>query len=242
YQALDVLCHPRERELVRFLAAPPLSADDLKTLSGAQSLTPKRLREEPDKAVAAIKAVLAGLDPRRFPWVVSERPAEPTERFAAIVATAALSASARTQTARRSRGRELETAVKTALASVGYHEVPTVAVANSTQGPRVGEYCGECDVVGGKADVLVRLPDGRLAPIECKVSNSEVNSYKRLIHDCGEKAQTWTRVLGPANCVPIAALAGCYSLGNLRKAQEMGVTLVWAHELGALADFINSLP
>jgi len=107
-----------------------------------------------------------------------------------------------------------------------------------TQGPQAGQFCGETSVVGGKADVVVRLHDGRLMPIECKVSNSETNSYKRLIHDCGEKAAAWIQDLGPRNLVPTALLAGVYSLGNLKKAQEMGLTLVWAHNLRPLGDFI----
>ena len=39
-----------------------------------------------------------------------------------------------------------------------------------------------------KAGTVVRLRDRRVMPIECKVSNSEVNSFKRVNHEAAGKA------------------------------------------------------
>jgi hypothetical protein len=58
--AVDVLT-------VRYLAAPPISADDLKVVSDAR-LTATALREDPDMARRVIDTILLGLDRNRFPW------------------------------------------------------------------------------------------------------------------------------------------------------------------------------
>jgi hypothetical protein len=68
--ALDVLCDPRLQEAFRYLAAPPISADDLKVLADASSLNGNRLRNSPADAQRLIGVVRQILDRRRFAWVV----------------------------------------------------------------------------------------------------------------------------------------------------------------------------
>lgn len=238
--ALAVLADKERQHLCRYLASPPLSEDDLKTIADV-SLSVGRLTASPDTADIAMDVIVMGLDRQRFPWVPERRDPTPAEREAALVATAAMYASRRAETWRRGHGKSLEQELKDYLTSIGFVEVPTTTIANSSQGPVAGQFCGETLVVGGKADVVVKLFDGRLMPIECKVSNSATNSYKRLIHDCGEKALSWVQNLGPANCLPAAVLSGCYSLGNLRKAQdEMNLTLIWSHDFAPLGEFLEA--
>ncbi|SEC38624.1 XamI restriction endonuclease [Nocardioides exalbidus] len=237
--AQEMLATRARIDLCRYIASPPLSADDLKTLADT-SLAPTVIAKDPSVALNIIEIIFLGLDRERFPWVGEGRDATEAERHTALVATSAMFAFRKVETWRRSRGASLEAEVKAKLVEAGFREVPPVKIKNSSQGPKAGEFSGEASVAGGKADIVVRLHDGRLMPIECKVSNSEVNSYKRLIHDCGEKAQAWVNELGPANCVPVAALQGVFSLKNLVKAQNMGLKLVWEHNLDALAEFIES--
>ena len=77
-------------------------------------------------------------------------------------------------------------------------------------------------------------------PIECKVSNSATNSYKRINNDAAQKAVYWRRELGPANVVPTAVLTGVFALGSLTQAQDNGLTLMWAHDLAPLLAFIEA--
>ena len=77
-------------------------------------------------------------------------------------------------------------------------------------------------------------------PIECKVSNSYINSVKRLNNDAAVKAVTWKRDFGVRQVVPTAVLSGVYKLHNLQDAQERGLTLFWAHGLKPLTDWISS--
>lgn len=238
--ASDLLLDKTRQNICRYIASPPLSEDDLGTLADC-SLAVGSLAKNPANIERVIEFILMGLDRERFPWVTEDREATEAERQTAIVSTAAMFAMRKMETFRRTSGKTLEKSVKDYLIDeCGLTEVPVAVINNSTQGPQRGQFCGETPVVGGKADIVVRLDDGRLLPIECKVSNSETNSYKRLIHDCGEKAQAWIKALGPNNCLPTAVMAGCYSLGNLEKAQDMGLSLIWAHDLLPLREFIEA--
>ena len=91
-----------------------------------------------------------------------------------------------------------------------------------------------------KADLVVSLWDGRIMPIECKVSNSALNSVKRLNNDAAVKASVWLADFGTTNIVPVAVLSGVYALRSLEEAQERGLTLYWAHRLSDLVQWIES--
>ena len=68
-------------------------------------------------------------------------------------------------------------------------ESPARSIPNVFAAPPLGHFTGECKVgETRKADVVVRLWDERVMPIECEVSNSELNSIKRLTNDAAAKA------------------------------------------------------
>ncbi|WP_418888083.1 XamI family restriction endonuclease [Microbacterium resistens] len=75
--------------------------------------------------------------------------------------------------------------------------------------------------------------------VECKVSNSEVNSVKRVNNDAAAKAEVWINQFGQVNVVPAAVLSGVFKVSNLESAQARGLTLFWAHRLDALIAFIE---
>lgn len=230
------------QKALRYLTAPPISEDDLKVLADA-SLAPKALRTNPDGAVRVRDTVLQVLDHHRFPWISANSNPTKAQREAAVVASAAMAAAKEVETRRRSTSKELqETQVKDLLRGMGFKEVPRKPIPFLTEAPLAGQFCGETTLAGTRADVVARLPDGRIMPIECKVSNSAVNSYKRLVHDTGGKAATWYRQLGRAQLVPAAVLAGVYSTANLETAQnDLEVFLFWQHRLVDLRQFIESL-
>jgi hypothetical protein len=106
-------------------------------------------------------------------------------------------------------------------------------------GPKPGEYCGETTIHGNKADLAVRLLDRRLVLIECKVSNSSVNSIKRL-NDAKKKAHEWRKDLGEFTAIPVAVLSGVFDLRHLVSTQARGLSLFWGHDLEPLASWISS--
>jgi len=251
----DITAEPVDAELIadlidgrdaqkafRYLTAPPISEDDLETVADAV-LTRSRLRADTASTARIRDTVLTIIDPHRFPWLAEARQPSNDERERAVIASAALAASSDVGTRRRSTSKETqEKAVKDLLASLGMEQVKAKEIPILTAAPAPGQFCGETRLAGTRADVVARLKDGRVVAIECKVSNSTVNSYKRLVHDTGGKAAHWYNQLGRAQVIPSAVLSGVYSTANLEDVQEnKGVYLFWQHRLADLAAFVQQV-
>jgi len=97
-----------------------------------------------------------------------------------------------------------------------------------------GQFAKEALLGGARCALPVRLRTGRLLVIECKVSNRELNSVKRLIREAGGKAQRWRQEFGEI-VVPAVVLAGVYRLRHLIEAQDTyRLTIFWEHDLAPL--------
>lgn len=237
----QLLTNKKRLDLCRYIASPPLSADDLSVLADTK-LSLKALRANPDAMDRVTSLILAGLDRERFPWVGEDREPTEAERYAATMATAAMIAFRKVETWRRNYAKkkqeqELQDYLREEL---GFKQVGARPFTSPSDGPQVGEFCAETKVGSRKADVTLRLFDKRLMPVECKVSNSETNSYKRINNDAAKKAETWRKEFGENGVVPAAVMSGVYATANLEYAQSHGLTLFWAHDLGELGDFIRS--
>jgi len=104
-----------------------------------------------------------------------------------------------------------------------------------------GWFSSEVLLAGSKCDVPIRLKDGRLLALECKVTNSAINSVKRLNRETGGKADQWRRAFGE-QVIPAAVLAGVFKLGNLVDAQDrQGIAIFWEHHLDQLFEFVASV-
>lgn len=238
--AVEVLTDADMLEAVRYLAGPAISADDLKVLAET-SLAAGRLRGDPPAARRIIETVLLGLDRRRFPWVTEDREPTESERAAAALASASLIASRRVMTSRAHDAKnQQEDAVEAVLLAApnSFEKVPSRAVSNIMEAPLPGQFCRESLFGDRKADLIVRLRDGRAMPIECKVSNSSTNSVKRLNNDAAVKARAWIDQFGSLGCVPTAVLGGVFKVHNLEAAQRDGLTIFWAHGLDKLTKFV----
>lgn len=238
----DLMGDGETKRAFRYLTAPPISEDDLKTLAEA-SLAPKTLRANPEMAHRVRDVVCRILDPHRFPWIGENRDPAPEERSAAIVASTALIAAKQVEMFRRMDAKDRqEGKVKALLADLpGFTEVKGRSIPNTSAAPNPGEFMGETPLAGAKADVVARLHDGRILAIECKVSNSAVNSYKRLVHDTGGKATIWYREIGRANVIAAAVLNGVFSPANCKSVQnDKDVALFWDHRLDDLRQFVEA--
>lgn len=229
--------HPSSVEAARHLAAPPISADDLKTVLAvlveeADDLTPHE---------ALVEVTLSALDPIRVPWLKDGRLPSSDEVKAAVDWTAGVWASERVRTSRRmAPSKRQEDAVAEALSAAGFTEVARPSAIHVLDALDRGCFCREVLVAGTKSDMPVRLRDGRLLAIECKVSNSYTNSVKRLIRETGGKSARWQAGFGQ-QVITAAVLAGVFKLRNLREAQDQHrITLFWEHDLRALANFVSS--
>ena len=239
---LQVLTSPKHRDAFRYLAGPPVSDDDWTTLAEAASLAPGRLRENPEAAKRLAQVVLNTLDRRRFPWLPERREPTEAERNAAVLASACLWAYQRMQTARRSSGKKrLEDEVKRCLTEVGFEQTAPRNVRLLQDAPLVGRFCGECSVASRRADFVVGLWDGRHALIECKDTNSYVNSVKRLNNDTAAKAAYWIRKFGEQAAVPIAVVSGVFYHSSLSSAQEAGLAIFWGHGMTEFRKWVQDI-
>ena len=239
-RAHAVFSDPNLLDGVRFLTGPPISMDDLRTLAEARSLTAQTLAAHPDLVQRLLQVIRVGLDRRRFPWVAENREPTHAERDAAILASAALMATRRTETSRRTFGKQFQEArVRQALLDEGFDEVPPRTIGTIAEAPQPGQFCREAALGQRKADLIVGLWDRRIMPIECKVSNSSTNSVKRLNNDAAIKAELWIKDFGSLQVTPAALLSGVYNRRNLVQAQERGLTIYWAHKLNELTDWIR---
>lgn len=221
-------------DVARYLDAPPISADDLETVSGFAKTS-----VAPDAMKARIEVIRAGLDPDRFPWLDADPPRRPTEpeRSSAIRVTAALVAAQRATTVLRNRwAMEQEASVAAILGASGYSQAPRRRIDSFADLPP-GLFCPESMVFGQKCDVPVGLRNGRYLLIECKVSGSSVNSYKRLNHETVNKRDQWDRGFA-AQAYTAAVLGGVFRPTNVLAAQERGVFIFWEHDLGPLSEFL----
>jgi hypothetical protein len=239
--ALAVLTDPNLLHAFRYLAGPPISEDDLRVLAEAV-FTPSRLRDDEDMVRRIIEVVRAGLDRRRFPWVTEAREPTESERSGAVLASAAMIATSRMSTSRRSEGKgRQEALVEEALVAAQMKKVPTRPIQTMNQAPKPGEFCRESQLGSRKADFIIGLYDDRLLALECKVSNSEINSIKRLNNDAASKATTWLKEFGNKNVVPSAVLSGVFKRRHLLRAQdEQGCTIFWAHDITSMIQWILS--
>ena len=224
----------------RYLAAPPVSEDDLKTLAET-TLSATALRSDVVEARRVRDIVLHIIDPHRFPWLKEERSPTSHERDRAVIASAALVAARKVETSRRSDAKKKqEENVKAILRGIGFAEVASKDIPTLDFAPRPGEFCGESKLGDTRADLVIRLYDRRAMPMECKVSNSAVNSFKRINHEAAGKARNWRTGFGNRQTVPGAVISGVFNPDNLETAQADGLAIFWSHRLSDLADFIES--
>jgi hypothetical protein len=239
---VKVLSDKKLLEAFRYFSGPPVSEDDLKTLAETPSLAPSTFKNNPAVARAVFQTVLDGLDRRRFPWVspVEKREPSEAEKNAAIIASAALMAAQRVATDRRSEGAAAqEAAVRAALKEIAFEQADARTITTLDAAPHPGQFCSESMVGGRKADIVVRLYDHRVLAIECKVSNSALNSIKRVKGDAAAKATKWLAELGTSQIIPAAVLAGVFDARMLFESQAVGLTLWWAHDLARFQRWVK---
>jgi hypothetical protein len=223
-------------QTLRYFCAPPVSEEDLWTLVG------KKFKNVPaSHAEKTAQAFAALLDGRRAPWVEQERAPRPEEAELASFSTALLLAHESFKTGRRgvsSKAQEAE--VSEALQAAGIKFDPSRAPIFDLDVLHRHAFSRERKVAGAKCDLPIRLGDGRLLALECKVSNGPKNSWKRLQREVGGKADTWRREFG-ARVITGALLAGVFDLTCVRRSQEeQGVAIFWQHDIQPLLNFVTA--
>lgn len=250
----EILAEPANRDLLgkltadrdlstalRYLAAPPISEDDLDTLLSTK-VTARAIRADPALAQGLVDLIRQTIDPKRFPWIRERVAPTKTQLNAAKLASAVAATIQRVQTKRRGDEKKaLEGAVESVLMDMGYERIPSPqnAITNFREVPAAGKYMTCVTLGSDNADCAVGLSDGRCLALECKSSNSPINSRKRLNKEVVKDAENWRRTFG-AQLVAGAVLRGVFVARYVRDAQETPLLIFWEHRLDDLRSFIES--
>lgn len=229
--------------ILRYLCRPTVSDDDFTNLSGVATRARSSLGSN-ENVQRTAGFLNRNLNEDLFPWLVSGQAVSEPDLLAAKRAVAALIAEQQTKTAMRGKASKAqEKEVRTIIQErCGYKVIPSRSFNIIREAPNPGElFDRETTVAGTKADVVLGLRDGRFMALECKVSNTEVNSFKRLNHEVVEKVVKWTNAFGKNGVVAGAVLQGCFKVTDLARAQDDGAALFWSRDLEPLVDFINSI-
>jgi XamI restriction endonuclease len=228
----------------RHLMAPPTSQDQFKLICHDW---PKNS----EKSSSAVNAVAAAAVARCFhawrssrltPWLADRR--QPTrreiERVLAVIAP--LIASQRVATARRNRlALKQEQDLIARLEALGWIKRKSKLIDN--QAPLAArEFMHKARFASGRAgraevDIALGLRNTVVLAMECKVTNDETNSVKR-INDVVKKADAWKDHWG--NFVqPAALLQGVVKLSDVRRLLDKNIQVFWSHRLDLFETWLN---
>ena len=247
-----VLSNREFLSLARYLAVPMISIDDLDTLTDScfglwvEQKTDQGVRPSDDDLDAAARIIGERLDEDRAPWLRSGTTPTSFERETFIYGIAAIRAASRLVTSRRTaRSKQQEAATRQAVAAASYLPVKLPGTIDDPVAEMPsGTYSSQSrKLAGTNMDVPIRLhdrhPTGQLfLAVECKASNSTLNSRKRLL-EVNSKKDTWDTSGLPHRFRTAALLAGVFDVKRLAEAQNSGVYIFWEHRLSDLTDFLK---
>ncbi|MFJ2368363.1 XamI family restriction endonuclease [Microbacterium sp. NPDC087665] len=224
-------------QAARYVCGPPISQEDLWTLVGGSKFTKGVPPHLTDDTAEALRVVI---DRVRFPWVEQARDPDTGELEQAMQSTTLLWAGQRLGTQRRGEASSRqERATGDALAAAGLTFDPSRSRVQLLDDMARGTYSRERVIESSKCDVPLRLGDGRLFALECKVSNGPKNGWKRINREVGGKSTNWRQAFG-SNLITGVVVAGVFDLSALTSARDQGVIIFWEHDLQPLVDFVVS--
>jgi hypothetical protein len=229
----------------RHLLAPPLSQDQFKLICPAWNKgTEKSGRPLSEAAASATAAALLNwLDPGVAPWLAAGRRPNMPEVRNALQRTAALIASQRIQTVRRNRHAvEQEDAVKALLTAMGWTQRPSKQIDTRAElAPRTFMHktrFATATSTPQEVDIACGLNGTYVAAIECKVTNDETNSVKR-INDVIKKAEAW-KVHWGSFVETVAVLQGVIGGKDVDRLCDANVRVFWSHDIEPFRVWISS--
>ena len=88
-----------------------------------------------------------------------------------------------------------------------------------------------------EVDIALGLKGAVVVALECKVTNDETNSVKR-INDVAKKAQAWRAHWG--NFVqPAALLQGVIKISDVRRLLDENIEVFWSHRLDIFEQWLE---
>lgn len=232
---------------LRHLMAPPLSQDQFKLICPSWSKGTEK-SGKPMKAAAA-QVVAAAFAQRRLrsltPWIDAARVPTLPEVRRLRSAISPLIAIQRFTTERRNvAAAAQEQSVIALLMGRGWTMLPSSLIdTRAALAPR--EFMHKTrfatspnESQAQEVDIACGLKGTYVLAIECKVTNDETNSVKR-INDVLKKATAWKNHWG--NFVETAALLqGVIKPSDVHRLLHAGVHVFWSHDLAAFDNWIGA--
>lgn len=222
--------------IFRQLLSPPLSQDQFKLVCPAWSKGAENTNKPLDAAAAAAtaRAIRERMDYSLAPWLTANRKAarEDVTQFLKVVS--ALLAMQRVQTARRKRlAFEQEYAVIQLLEENSWTRLPSQLIdTRAAVPPRHFMHktrFATATTTPQEVDIACGLPKTYVLAMECKVTNDETNSVKR-INDVLKKAEAWKKHWGTF-VTTAALLQGVIAPKDVQRLTDADVEVFWSHDL-----------
>lgn len=239
--------------LARYVAVPPISLDDLDTITDScfeawVGQTTERGARPTDEAFdRAADFISQRLDRSRAPWL-SRTPPVPkaAELDSFVMWIASLPAMSGVVTSRRTeRAKSQEELTRRAVEVARYTPVvPPSPLRNPLREMDPGTFSLKSrSLTRTSIDVPVRLRAGHptgldFLAVECKVSNSTLNSRKRLL-EVNRKREVWDRSGLRYRHRTAAVIAGVFDVERLVETQDDGVMIFWEHRLRDLTRYVR---
>jgi hypothetical protein len=228
----------------RQLTAPPLSQDQFALLCKGWSKGRERKPGPVKAATAEAAAAVVGswLDTAIAPWLAANRLPRRAELRRLFLRAGTLMAAQRLQTGSRKKSASgQEGAVVELLLASGWTKLPSKLIdtraavppkhfMHKTRFATKSAAAQEVDVACGLAGTYVLA-------MECKVTNDETNSVKR-VNDVLKKATAWREHWG--SFVHTAALLqGVLAPKDVQRLLDAGVVVFWSHDLDAFSTWLG---
>lgn len=231
------LCSSGVHSIVfRQLLAPPMSQDQFKL---ACPEWPKQSEKKgaavaPLRAAAAAAALVARLDHGIVRWPVGTYPKSARDVATLLRVASTLLGQQQLSTARRGRlAQEQETAIVDLLKDKGWTKLPSKLIDTRAAVPPKHfmhkTRFATATTAAQEVDIACGLSNTYVLAMECKVTNDETNSVKR-VNDVLKKAKAWKDHWG--SFVKTAALLqGVIAPKDVQRLTDDGVEVFWSHDL-----------
>ena len=228
----------------RQMLAPPLSQDQFKLVCPSWNKNTE-VKSRPIISGAAIVggAIVERLDRGVVKWALGTRPNSRKEVITLLQVAATLIAAQTVATARRSRlAFEQENAVVDLLTSRGWTKLPSRLIDTRGEVPaksfmRKSRFA-TATTAHQEVDIACGLGSSYVLAMECKVTNDETNSVKR-INDVLKKAAAWKNHWG-SFVVTAALLQGVIAAKDVQRLTDGGVEVFWSHDLKAFSKWVSN--
>jgi hypothetical protein len=230
-------------KVFRYMLAPPLSQDQFKLHCPAWSKSAEKSGKPLSQKSAPIVAasLLERRDRSLTLWLDENREPSPEELNALRLSAVALLALQAMGTASRTHASfQQEQSVSDFLVSKGWTcvvpgEISSQGALKRLEFARKVKCATETEPQ--EVDIACGLSDKVLLAMECKVSNDQTNSIKR-INDVVKKAKAWKGHWG--SFVKTAALLqGVFKVADVSRLSSEGVEVFWSHDLDKFAKWLE---